>query len=95
VRLAEEMYWSLIEGSYCSDFSPAAIQLRETLSDITAQWESLLGNWHAQSHQSSPDLPEFPQEWVEQWLSQIQAIQATPMSEAPKNQPTFHIQQDR
>jgi hypothetical protein len=46
VQLAEEFYWALIEGQYRSDRIPAANRLRDTLSDISAQWEILQGNLH-------------------------------------------------
>jgi hypothetical protein len=93
VAIAESLYWSLIEGEYRTDDSPQASQLRETLTDITTQWECLLGNWHDASSRTSAEFPEFPTEWVNHWLTQIQQLEATPMAEAPKNQPTFHINQ--
>ena len=45
-----------------------------------------------QNHPST-FIPEFPAEWVQQWLEQIQSIEQIPMAETPKNQPTFHINQ--
>ena len=90
VQLAEDLYWSLLEGQYRNDSTIAASQLRETLSDITVQWELLVGD--RQNHPST-FIPEFPAEWVQQWLEQIQSIEQIPMAETPKNQPTFHINQ--
>jgi hypothetical protein len=84
VAVAEQLYWSLLEGKYQGDRTPTANQLRETLSDITAQWEMLLGNLHDQHPLAS--LPEFPSEWVQQWLEQIQSIeQTTPCQKHPKS----------
>lgn len=93
VQLAEECYWRLIEGEYRQDFSPEVNQLRSLLSDITAQWEILLGNLHEQPEKPLNRAPEFSPEWIDQWLEQIQAIEATPMAESSKNQPTFRIGQ--
>lgn len=93
VQLAEEFYWLLIEGEYRDDLSPQANQLRSLLSDITSQWESLLGNLHEQPDKHFNHAPEFPPEWICQWLEQIQAIEVKPMPEVSKNQPTFHIGQ--
>lgn len=74
VQLAEECYWILIEGEYRQDFSSEASQLRSLLSDITTQWESLLGNLHEQPDKPFNGAPEFPPEWIDRWLEQIQAI---------------------
>ncbi len=93
VQLAEECYWMLIEGEYRQDFSPEASQLRSLLSDITTQWESLVGNLHEQPEKPFNGAPEFPPEWIDQWLKQMEAIEVTVMAESSKNQPTFHIGQ--
>ncbi|KAM3091165.1 hypothetical protein ACKFKG_26935 [Phormidesmis sp. 146-35] len=78
VQLAEQYYWELLEGQLRSDRSPNARHLKEILSDIVAQWES-----------RSPDSPEeFPTEWIDHWLTQLQSI---PMTHIPNNQPPFHI----
>ncbi len=93
VAMAERLYWALLEGEYRSDCSPQAHQLRLTLADITAQWECLLGNWHETNESLFDQTPEFSPEWVQHWLEQIQQLEATPMAEPAKNQPTFHINQ--
>jgi hypothetical protein len=82
VQIAEELHWSLIEGQDQGDRSSATDQLRGILSDITLQWETLLGNLHGQ-----PDIhasPEFPIEWIHQWLTQIQSIESSGMPEPSK-----------
>lgn len=91
--IAEALYWSLLEGEYRTDDSRQAHQLREILADITAQWECLLGDWHPTVPKTAIEFPEFPSEWVHHWLTQIQSLEAPPMAEVPKNQPTFHINQ--
>ena len=93
VAIAETLYWSLLEGEYRTDDSRKAHQLRETLADITAQWECLLGDWHTTHPNTAIEFPEFPSEWVNHWLTQIQSLEAPPMAETPKNQPTFYIKQ--
>jgi len=93
VAMAERLYWALLEGAYRSDRSPQAHQLRATLADITAQWECLLGNWYETNESLFDQTPEFSPEWVQHWLEQIQQLEATPMVEPAKNQPTFHINQ--
>ncbi|MDX2245091.1 MAG: hypothetical protein NW224_30810 [Leptolyngbyaceae cyanobacterium bins.302] len=92
VAIAEGLYWALLEGEYRSDRSAPANQLRETLADITAQWEILLSNQH-ETNETLGTSPEFPPKWVQLWLEQIQSLEATPMAESSKNQPTFHIGQ--
>lgn len=92
VAMAEDLYWALLEGEYRDDHSAPANQLRATLADITAQWESLLGNQH-ETTGTLGTSPEFPPEWVKHWLEQIQPLEATSMTESSKNQPTFHIGQ--
>lgn len=78
VQFAETVYWELLEGRYSSDRSPQALHLRQILSDITAQWEC-----------RSPNSPaEFPTEWIDHWLTQLQSAS---MTHTPKNQPTFNI----
>jgi hypothetical protein len=96
IQIAETLLESLLEGEYRHEQAIAFIQLRDILSDITAQWESLLGNLHQGSTPTQP--PEFPPEWIHQWLTQINAIAlpsiAPPtMTEASKNQPIFNINQ--
>ena len=92
IAMAEALYWSLLEGEYRTDDSCQSNQLREVLADITAQWESLLGNQH-ETNGTLGIFPEFPPEWVQLWSEQIQHLEATPMAESPKNQPNFHINQ--
>lgn len=82
-----------MEGDYRGDRSPEANQLRETLADITLQWESLVGNLHEQSNVYANLNPEFPSEWTRHWLEQVQSIEKRTMPETPKNQPAFQIQQ--
>jgi len=93
VQIAESLYWSLLEGEHRNSNSASTNQLREILADIVAQWESLLGNQHDMNGSLSSHSPEFPPEWVQQWLAQIQQLEVTSMTESPKNQPTFHIGQ--
>jgi hypothetical protein len=93
VAIAELLYWSLLEGEYRHDHSSQAHQLREIFADITTQWECLVSRLHETTPTIPARSPEFPPEWVHHWLQQIQQIEATPMAETPKNQPTFHIGQ--
>jgi hypothetical protein len=77
VQITETLLESLLEGDYRSEQAIASIQLREILADITAQWECLQGNLRESS--ASIHSPEFPAEWIDDWLTQIDAI-------APLNQ---------
>jgi len=90
IQIAETLHESLLEGEYRNERAIAFLQLRDILSDITAQWECLLGNLH---HEQAPQPPEFPPEWVHHWLQQINSIAPIPMTNTPKPQPTFHINQ--
>jgi hypothetical protein len=62
VAIAEQLYWSLLEGEYRRDRSPQANQLRETLADITIQWECLLSSQHETPGKTPHHPPEFPSE---------------------------------
>ena len=74
IAMAEALYWSLLEGEYRTDDSCQSNQLREVLADITAQWESLLGNQH-ETNGTLGIFPEFPPEWVQLWSEQIQHLE--------------------
>jgi hypothetical protein len=71
IQITENLLYSLLEGEYRNEQAIDFIQLREILSDITTQWECLLGNLHDQQNSLSIELPR---EWVENWLKQITAI---------------------
>ncbi|MEP0918799.1 hypothetical protein NC981_18370 [Leptolyngbya sp. DQ-M1] len=42
---------------------------------------------------SPDDLEEFPAEWIHHWLNQLQIDSSTPMTQSPKNQSIFYINQ--
>lgn len=74
VEWSEAQHWSLIEGTLQADNSPEAKVLREILSDIVLQWEILLGSSHEADHVSEGRSPEFPLDWIQNWLSQLQSV---------------------
>jgi hypothetical protein len=73
VEWSEVQHWSLAEGTLQADYSPKAKVLREILSDIVLQWEILLGNSRETDHATEERSPEFPLDWIHNWLSQLKS----------------------
>jgi hypothetical protein len=74
VEWSEVQHWSLIEGKLQADNSLEAEILREILSDLVLQWEILLGNSHEIAHADEERSPEFPLDWIQNWLSQLKSV---------------------
>jgi hypothetical protein len=68
--------WIFLEGQFRDDRSSTAQVLRELLTDISLQWECLIGQQHEK--QLPLETVEFPSQWLTEWLIQIQSVKLSP-----------------
>jgi hypothetical protein len=66
---ADTQQWILLEGQLRGDRSSIAEFLRELLTDISLQWECLIGQQH-EKHLPLETV-EFPSQWLTEWLMEI------------------------